>query len=119
MNVASVISHGDDGETMDVVIKTMDDSKYTVTVPQRASFTVSELKEAIVPHTGLAVERQRLIHRGATLSNDTRLLDARIEHLTTVHLVARYVLIRAAVASTSAPTLSLKTQFPVVKYLTW
>ncbi len=109
MDIAAVISHGDEGETMDVVIKTMDDSKYTVTVPQRASFTVSDLKEAIVAHTGLAVDRQRLIHRGATLSNDTRLSDARIEHLTTVHLVARYVVIHAAVASISAPLLSLKT----------
>ena len=79
-------------EEVHVIVKTMDDTRYTIAIPAGdvTAYTIGDLKGALVQHTSIPVDRQRLIHRGATLGDDSATLaHSRIGHLTTVHLVAR------------------------------
>jgi ubiquilin len=70
-----------------VVVKTLDDTRYEVDVPEGSS--VQGLKAVIEARAAVPVDRQRLIFRGRTLSNAETLAACSIVDGSTVHLVAR------------------------------
>ncbi|KAJ7519059.1 hypothetical protein O6H91_20G021000 [Diphasiastrum complanatum] len=69
--------------TLEIRIKTLDSSTYTISVPA--------LKQQLVSVVGVAAENQRLICRGRVLKDDRLLSSYNVEDGHTLHMVARHL----------------------------
>jgi ubiquitin C len=61
----------------------------TITLNVTLSDSVLSLKKQIEEWTGMIPSDQRLIYAGRTLGEDDKLLDYRVQKLSTIHLVGR------------------------------
>ncbi|KAJ7519064.1 hypothetical protein O6H91_20G021000 [Diphasiastrum complanatum] len=75
--------------TLEIRIKTLDSSTYTVRVEKDIS--VPALKQQLVSVVGVAAENQRLICRGRVLKDDRLLSSYNVEDGHTLHMVARHL----------------------------
>ncbi|CAM6106813.1 unnamed protein product [Calypogeia fissa] len=93
------IAAEDEGETVEIRIKTLDAQSYTLRVDKNTS--VPALKDQIASVVGVPVENQRLICRGKVLKDDQLLGAYNVEDGHTLHLVARQPPQPSAPSSTS------------------
>lgn len=86
---------------IDVVVKTMSNDSYNVSVD--AASSVNSLKGKIQEITAIEIDRQRLIYRGRVLVDESAVRDYHIENGQTIHMVARPANYRDLQRNAAAP----------------
>ncbi|EFJ27860.1 hypothetical protein SELMODRAFT_441391 [Selaginella moellendorffii] len=88
--------------TVEIRIRTLDSSNYTVRVDK--DMPVPALKDRLAPVVGVPSQNQRLICRGRVLKDDQLLSSYNVEDGHTLHLVARPPAVTEEATATQAPS---------------